>query len=60
MWPSTEHYFQAQKFINTDPSWAEVIRTTQKPGASATMGKSRSHPIAPNWEDIKQLGRYQI
>ena len=24
-WPTTEHYFQAQKFVGTDPAWAAAL-----------------------------------
>lgn len=52
-WTTTEHYFQAQKFIKTDPEWAEKIRQVAKPRDAATMGRDRSHPFCPNWETTK-------
>jgi len=52
-WMSTEHYFQAQKFVRTDPEYAEAVRNAEKPGISATMGRDRGHPLDPAWEDIK-------
>jgi hypothetical protein len=51
-WPSTEHYFQAQKFIQTDAKWAEMIRQTEKCGVAATMGRDRNHKMREGWDDI--------
>ena len=53
LWPSTEHYFQAQKFINTDPEYAMKIRAASSPAEAARMGRDRSHPIRPDWEEVK-------
>ena len=55
-WRSTEHYFQAQKFVRTDPEHAEAVCDAAKPGTSATMGRDRGHPLDPVWEEIK----YQV
>ena len=52
-WKTSEHYFQAQKFVNTDAAWAEKIRGIEKPRDAASMGRDRAHPIAPDWESIK-------
>ncbi len=53
VWPTTEHYFQAAKFLETDPVWAEAIRATATPASSKTMGRSRAHPILADWETVK-------
>ena len=50
LWPTTEHFFQAAKFFNTDPEWAEAIRNVKWPSESKKMGKDRSKPLDPNWE----------
>ena len=52
-WPSSEHYFQAQKFVRTDPEWAETIRLAETCRKAADMGQSREHPLDPVWEQIK-------
>ena len=52
-WRTSEHYFQAQKFIRTDAAWAEKIRGIEKPRDAASMGRDRNHPIAPDWETTK-------
>ena len=53
IWPTTEHYFQAQKFVRTEPAYAEAIRDTEKAGVAATMGRDRGHPLDPAWEEMK-------
>ncbi|WP_437603223.1 NADAR family protein [Sorangium sp. So ce590] len=51
VWPTTEHYFQAQKFAGTDHE--EVIRNAPGPGEAARMGRQRSRPLRPDWEQVK-------
>lgn len=31
LWKTTEHFFQAAKFFNTEPEWAEEIRNAERP-----------------------------
>lgn len=50
-WPTTEHYFQAQKYINT-PRY-EDIANAPTPRIAADLGRVRSIPIRPDWEEIK-------
>ncbi len=50
-WPTSEHYFQAQKFAGTPH--AEQIRLVKKPKDAATMGRDRSRPLRPDWEQVK-------
>ena len=52
-WPTNEHYFQAQKFVSTDPDWFEKIRNAKTPAKSARMGRSREHPLRSDWEEVK-------
>jgi ribA/ribD-fused uncharacterized protein len=51
-WPTSEHYFQAQKFAGTD--YAEQIRTAKTPKQAATLGRSRTQPLRPDWEQVKE------
>jgi ribA/ribD-fused uncharacterized protein len=53
-WPTVEHYFQAAKFCRTAPSYAETIRTCGTPAAAKKRGRSRAHPLDPDWEGIKE------
>ena len=50
-WPSTEHYFQAQKFSGTE--YEEAVRLTSKPRDAAAMGRDRSLPLRADWEQVK-------
>ncbi|KAL6063401.1 Swarming motility protein YbiA [Balamuthia mandrillaris] len=50
-WPTTEHYFQAQKFAGTD--WEEQIRLAPDPKTAKAMGRSRHHPLRADWEQVK-------
>jgi len=50
-WPTTEHYFQAQKFAGT--SHEEEVRLAAKPGDAALMGRDRSRPLRKDWEQVK-------
>src|SRR5215471_15041120 len=50
-WPTTEHYFQAQKFAGTEHEHA--IRKTKSPMIAARLGRSRKHPLRKDWESAK-------
>lgn len=51
LWPTSEHYFQAQKFAGT-PS-AEEVRAQPTPMLAAQMGRRRDLPFRPDWEAVK-------
>lgn len=50
-WPTTEHYFQAQKF--SDKEYQEKIRITSSPMIAARLGRSREVPLRKDWEETK-------
>jgi N-glycosidase YbiA len=50
-WPTSEHYFQAQKFIGHP--WFDKIRSAKTPKESAKMGRDRRYPIRSDWEEVK-------
>lgn len=50
-WPTTEHYFQAQKFAGTPH--AEEIRQTASPMVVARMGRSRARSLRSDWNEVK-------
>jgi len=52
LWPTVEHYFQAQKFAGTEHE--EEIRLTNSPMVAARMGRARSRPLRPDWEHVKE------
>jgi ribA/ribD-fused uncharacterized protein len=51
LWPTSEHYFQAQKFAGTPRE--EEIRRAKSPAVAARMGRSRKHRLRPDWEKVK-------
>lgn len=51
IWPTTEHYFQAMKFL--DLSCQELIRRQPSPGQAAKLGRSRTLPLRKDWESVK-------
>ena len=50
-WPTSEHYFQAQKFAGT--THEEEIRLTDSPMVAARMGRSLARPLRADWEAVK-------
>jgi len=50
-WPTSEHYFQAQKF--KEPRLREEIRKVKSPMVAARMGRDRSLPLRRDWESVK-------
>jgi len=51
VWPTSEHYFQAQKFAGTEHE--EAVRLAKSPMVAARMGRSRARPLRPDWESVK-------
>ena len=51
IWPTSEHYFQAQKFAGTE--FEEEIRRVKSPMIAARMGRERSKPLRADWERVK-------
>src|SRR5690606_32064817 len=50
-WPTSEHYFQAQKFV--DARLREKIRKANTPMIAARLGRDRSAPLRRDWESVK-------
>ena len=50
-WPTSEHFFQAQKFLGT--SHEEEIRLAKSPMIAARMGRDRKRPLRSDWETVK-------
>jgi len=50
-WSTVEHYFQAQKF--TDSELAEKIRLADSPKQAKQLGQTRTIPLRPDWEQVK-------
>ena len=51
-WPTSEHYFQAQKFAGTD--YEEAVRLADSPVTATSMGRSRERMLRLGWEGMKE------
>lgn len=51
IWPTSEHYFQAQKF--EDVTRQEQIRQTKSPMIAARLGRDRKKKLRRDWESAK-------
>jgi len=50
-WPTTEHYFQAQKFVGTPME--EEIRNAKSPAKAKALGQTRRVKLREDWEQVK-------
>ncbi len=50
-WPTSEHYFQAQKFAGTPH--VDQIRQVKTAKDAAKMGRERKRPLRLDWEQVK-------
>ena len=48
IWPTSEHYFQSQKFAGTEHE--EIVRTTPSPMTAAKIGRDRNRPLRTDWD----------
>jgi len=55
VWPTSEHWFQAQKFVGTavETEVAAAIRAEPSPMKAAQMGRDRSKPRRANWDRLR-------
>jgi ribA/ribD-fused uncharacterized protein len=51
VWPTSEHYFQAQKFAGT--KFETAVRKCDSPKEAADMGRDRALPLRADWETVK-------
>jgi ribA/ribD-fused uncharacterized protein len=51
LWPTSEHYFQAQKF--KDEEKREAVRKAKTANLAARMGRDRKSKLRPDWESVK-------
>ena len=56
-WPTTEHYFQAQKF--DQKAYQEKIRKANSPMKAAELGRSRKVKLKSNWDRQKDNVMYK-
>jgi ribA/ribD-fused uncharacterized protein len=51
VWPTSEHYFQGQKFVGSEHE--EEVRREPSPMIAARMGRDRKRPLRADWELVK-------
>lgn len=56
IWPTTEHYFQGQKFGGTEHE--NKIRKAPNPMKAAQLGRTRKVRIRKNWDNMKDNVMY--
>src|SRR5690606_30864892 len=49
---TSEHYFQAMKFIDS-PKDMEDVRRASTPKLAASVGRDRKRPLRKDWESVK-------
>lgn len=59
LWPTSEHLFQAQKFIN-NKEYSELIRKAKNPAKAKSLGNTRMIKIRDDWESTKDDIMYMI
>lgn len=52
VWPTNEHFFQAQKFVGTPHE--EEIWLAPSPMEAAKMGREHRRPLRDDWELVKE------
>lgn len=56
-WPTTEHYYQAQKF--DDPDLRAMIRNASQPLAAKTIADKHRARMRPDWDTVKDEVMYR-
>lgn len=51
-WPTVEHFYQAQKFEDTELQ--EKIRNASTPKIASMIGRDRNNKLRENWRNIKR------
>jgi N-glycosidase YbiA len=59
LWPTAEHYYQAQKFVGTvDCHLSQAIRQAETPEIAAAIGRNPKHIVRQNWDILKAAVMY--
>lgn len=51
VWPTSEHYFQAQKFLNKDD--VDAIREAPTPFVATQIGRERNRSLRHDWDSVR-------
>ncbi|MCM1982789.1 NADAR family protein [Lyngbya confervoides] len=59
-WPTSEHYYQAQKFVGTPHAdRCEIIRQAATPEEAAALGRDPQVSVRPDWDEVKRDVMYR-
>jgi N-glycosidase YbiA len=59
LWPTAEHYYQAQKFVGAaDQHLCQQIRKAETPEIAAAIGRNPMHTVRCNWDVLKAIVMY--
>ncbi|WP_404789992.1 NADAR family protein [Altericista sp. CCNU0014] len=59
LWPTAEHYYQAQKFVGTvDRHLCQQICNAESPEMAAAIGRNPKHTVRCNWDTLKAAVMY--
>ncbi len=54
VWQTSEHYYQAQKFVGTqDQTLCQRIHNAPSPEIAAAIGRDPLHSVRPDWDAVK-------
>lgn len=56
-WPTVEHYFQAQKFLEFDLQ--EIIRRAATARRAVELGRNPCLPLRADWHDVRESVMYR-
>jgi N-glycosidase YbiA len=60
LWPTSEHFYQAQKYQGIDQAVCDQIRQASTPEQAAALGRSLLAPLRPDWDHVKSQIMYQV
>lgn len=52
LWPTVEHYYQAQKFAGSEHE--HLIRRAASPALAAHLGRDPTRPRRPDWAEVRE------
>jgi N-glycosidase YbiA len=59
IWPTSEHYYQAQKFVGTqDLHLCRLIQQVPSPEKAAAIGRNPIYTVRQNWHTLKPAIMY--
>ena len=54
-WPTVEHYFQAMKFIETEPDYAKKIALSKDAKQASKLGRKKKSKLRKDWSKVRTI-----